>query len=151
MFKQQKQIITEFLAKNPKLSSREIATELGLNYNSVRGRISDLKKSKLLFVNDESEYSITQNWFKKILKTGKTTKPRTGRTTENIEVITYEPNEDNEFQRLYDGAIENIDELEYIDEAGYTQNQISTELVENNYVFPAAKLLTGNKTETIQI
>ena len=151
MFKQQKQIITDFVKSNPKLSTKEIANRLGLNYNSVRGRVSELKKQKLLSVNDESEYTITQNWYKKLLKTGKTTKPRTGRTSEQIEVITYEDNNEDRMQELLDGALENIDELEYIDELGYTSTPVKTLEVDNLYTFRSALLLIGLKKKTIQI
>ena len=55
MFKQQKQIIADYVSKNPNQSAKQVSAELGLNYNSVRGRISELKKSKILAVNDNSE------------------------------------------------------------------------------------------------
>ena len=74
MFKQQKQIIADYVSKNPNQSAKQVSAELGLNYNSVRGRISELKKSKILAVNDNSEYTFVGSWWKKILKTGTTKK-----------------------------------------------------------------------------
>ena len=52
MFKQQKQIIADYVSKNPNQSAKQVSAELGLNYNSVRGRISELKKSKVLVIGD---------------------------------------------------------------------------------------------------
>ena len=61
MFKQSdtQKILTKFISKNPNLSTKEIADKLNLNYNSVRGRVSELKKSNLLEVNDDHEYTTT--------------------------------------------------------------------------------------------
>ena len=44
MFKQSdtQKILTKFISKNPNLSTKEIADKLNLNYNSVRGRVSEL-------------------------------------------------------------------------------------------------------------
>ena len=89
MFKQQSARIIETLIANPNLSSKEVADELGLNYNSIRGRISELKKSKVLEVNDESEYTFVGSWWKKILKTG-TTKNAVIGGNESLWAYTFE-------------------------------------------------------------
>ncbi len=89
MFKQQKQIIADYVAANPNQSAKQVSAELGLNYNSVRGRISDLKKSNVLAVNDNSEYTFIGIWFKKILKTGTTQKAVVG-GNESLWAYTFE-------------------------------------------------------------
>ena len=151
MAKFQKQIITEYVQKNPNLTSLQVSEKLGIKYGSVSGRMSELKKLGILTVSDDHEYQTTEDWWKKLLKTGKTAKPRTGSTTENIEVITYEQNDSNQFRALLDGALKNIDELEYIDNAGYDYCRVEAIQVESNYVFDSALLLVGSKRKTITI
>ena len=141
----QKEIILKFVLKNPKLTSREIANELGLNYNSVKGRISDLKKNKLLLVNDNNEYTAVENWYKKLLKTGQTKKPLTGKTSENIEIYTYQVDDENIVQKLLDAAIDNIaPDLQYIDTLGYDSSPVEPFEVEEQYRYPNARLIITN-------
>ena len=141
----QKEIILKFVLKNPKLTSREIANKLGLNYNSVKGRISDLKKNKLLLVNDEHEYTAVENWYKKLLKTGQTKKPLTGKTSENIEIYTYQVDDENIVQKLLDAAIDNIaPDLQYIDTLGYDSSPVEPFEVEKQYRYPNALLIITN-------
>ena len=141
----QKEIILKFVLKNPKLTSREIANQLALNYNSVKGRISDLKKNKLLLVNDEHEYTAVENWYKKLLKTGQTKKPLTGKTSENIEIYTYQVDDENIVQKLLDAAIDNIaPDLQYIDTLGYDSSSVEPFEVEEQYRYPNARLIITN-------
>ena len=141
----QKEIILKFVLKNPKLTSREIADQLGLNYNSIRGRVSDLKKNKLLLVNDNNEYTAVENWYKKLLKTGQTKKPLTGKTSENIEIYTYQVDDENIVQKLLDAAIDNIaPDLQYIDTLGYDSSPVEPFEVEELYRYPNARLIITN-------
>lgn len=141
----QKEIILKFVLKNPKLTSREIADKLGLNYNSIRGRVSDLKKNKLLLVNDNNEYTAVENWYKKLLKTGQTKKPLTGKTSENIEIYTYQVDDENIVQKLLDAAIDNIaPDLQYIDTLGYDSSPVEPFEVEQQYRYPNARLIITN-------
>ena len=98
MFKQQKQIIADYVSKNPNKSAKQVSAELGLNYNSVRGRISELKKSKVLAVNDNSEYTFIGSWWKKILKTGTTEKAVIG-GNESVWAYTFEAGANEEPDR----------------------------------------------------
>ena len=141
----QKEIILKFVLKNPKLTSREIADQLKLNYNSIRGRVSDLKKNKLLLVNDNNEYTAVENWYKKLLKTGQTKKPLTGKTSENIEIYTYQVDDENIMQKLLDAAIDNIaPDLQYIDTLGYDSSPVEPFEVEKQYQYPNARLIIAN-------
>ena len=98
MFKQQKQIIADYVSKNPNQSAKQVSAELGLNYNSVRGRISELKKSKVLAVNDKNEYTFIGTWWKKILKTGTTEKAVVG-GNESVWAYTFEAGANEEPDR----------------------------------------------------
>lgn len=141
----QREIIIKFITKNPKLTTREIADQLGINYDSVRGRVSDLKKNKLLEVNEDHEYTAVENWYKKLLKTGQTKKPLTGKTSENIEIYTYQVDDENIMQKLLDAAIDNIaPDLQYIDTLGYDSSPIEPFEVEKQYRYPNALLIITN-------
>ena len=133
MFKQQKQIIVNFVSKNPNLSTREIANQLGLNYNSVRGRVSNLKKSKQLQVNDKNEYTFIGTWWKKILKTGFTND--VSRKYSEVYAYTYEAGLTEAPKRYR--FLKNAVEKEYkitIDEAGYDFEE--TDFPEDEYKYP---------------
>lgn len=148
----QKEIILKFVLNNPKLTSREIADQLKLNYNSIRGRISDLKKNKLLLVNDNNEYSVIENWYKKLLKTGNTKNPIKS-TSQNIEIYTYQIGDDDDMimQQLLEAATNEIPELEYIDDLGYTAISVESFEVEKQYQYPNAKLWVSGNRITVQL
>ena len=148
----QKEIILKFVLNNPKLTSREIADQLGLNYNSIRGRISDLKKNKLLLVNDNNEYTAVENWYKKLLKTGNTKNPIKS-TSQNIEIYTYQIGDDDNMimQQLLEAATNEIPELEYIDDLGYTSISVESFEVEKQYQYPNAKLWVSGNRITVQL
>ena len=148
----QKEIILKFVLNNPKLTSREIADQLGLNYNSIRGRVSDLKKNKLLLVNDNNEYTAVENWYKKLLKTGNTKNPIKS-TSQNIEIYTYQIGDDDDMimQQLLEAATNEIPELEYIDDLGYTSISVESFEVEKQYQYPNAKLWVSGNRITVQL
>ena len=148
----QKEIILKFVLKNPKLTSREIADQLKLNYNSIRGRVSDLKKNKLLLVNDNNEYTAVENWYKKLLKTGQTKNPIKS-TSQNIEVYTYQIGDDDNMimQQLLEAATNEIPDLEYIDDLGYTSISVESFEVEKQYQYPNAKLWVSGNRITVQL
>ena len=136
MFKQSdtQKILTKFISKNPNLSTMEIADKLNLNYNSVRGRVSELKKSKLLKVNDDHEYITTENWYKKILKTGETKNPKKS-TKSYIEIYTFENNNDDRYQSLLSAALNGLlGDLDSIDNAGYSSTSVSAIEVNPLYI-----------------
>ena len=136
MFKQSdtQKILTKFISKNPNLSTKEIADKLNLNYNSVRGRVSELKKSKLLEVNDDHEYVTIENWYKKLLKTGETKNPKKS-TKGYIEIYTFENNDDNRYQSLLSAALNGLlGDLADIDNAGYSSTSVSAIEVDPLYI-----------------
>ena len=136
MFKQSdtQKILTKFISKNPNLSTMEIADKLNLNYNSVRGRVSELKKSNLLEVNDDHEYITTENWYKKILKTGETKNPKKS-TKGYIEIYTFENNDDYRYQSLLSAALNGLlGDLDSIDNAGYSSTSVSAIEVDPLYI-----------------
>ena len=143
MFKQQKQIITDFISKNPKLSSKEIAAELNLNYNSVRGRISELKKSKILQVNDESEYVFIGSWFKKILKTGSTQNAVAG-GTESLWAYTFEAGSNEEPDRYNFLKRKIINKFGVtVPRGGYDYQEVNDFEKEDTAVYPLFEIGSG--------
>ena len=133
MFKQQKQIIADYVSKNPNKSAKQVSAELGLNYNSVRGRISELKKSKILAVNDNSEYTFIGSWWWKKLKTGFTND--VSRNYLEVYAYTYEAGstEAPNRYRFLKNAVEEKYKIT-IDEAGYDFEE--TDFPEDEYKYP---------------
>ena len=142
MFKQQKQIIADYVSKNPNQSAKQVSAELGLNYNSVRGRISELKKSKILAVNDNSEYTFVGSWWKKILKTGTTKNAVVGGNYLEVYAYTYEAGSTEAPNRYR--FLKNAVEKEYkitINEAGYDFEE--TDFPEDEYKYPNVSVGKG--------
>ena len=143
MFKQQKARIIETLIENPNWTSKQVAKELGLKYNSVRARVSELKKSKVLDVNDESEYSFVGTWWKKILKTG-TTKNATIGGNESLWAYTFEA-----------GQTEEPDQYEFlkrkinnefsitVGRGGYDYQEVEYNEVEKVFIYPQFDMGAG--------
>jgi len=143
MFKQQKQIIAEYVSKNPNKSSKEIAAELGLNYNSVRGRISNLKKSKQLQVNDKNEYTFIGTWWKKILKTGTTNNAVIG-GNESVWAYTFEAGANEEPDRYNFLKRKIIQEFGVtVPRAGYDFQEVNELQKEENAVYPNYEIGAG--------
>ena len=140
--------ILEFLKDNPNLentSSKEIAKLLPNYVNPktgiekkiapyvVRARISEFQKSNIL-QSENGEYSITQNWHKKLLKTGQTKDPKKN-TKAYIEIYTFENNDENRYQSLLTAAFNGLlGDLDSIDEAGYSSEQVSATDVDRLYI-----------------
>ena len=140
--------ILEFLKDNPNLentSSKEIAKLLPNYVNPktgiekkiapyvVRARISEFQKSNIL-QSENGEYSITQNWHKKLLKTGQTKDPKKN-TKAYIEIYTFENNDENRYQSLLNAAFNGLlGDLDSIDEAGYSSEQVSATDVDRLYI-----------------
>ena len=140
--------ILEFLKDNPNLentSSKEIAKLLPNYVNPktgiekkiapyvVRARISEFQKSNIL-KSEDGEYSITQNWHKKLLKAGQTKNPKKD-TKSYIEIYTFENNDIDRYESLMNAAINGLmGDLESIDLAGYTSDPISATEVDRLYI-----------------
>ena len=143
MFKQQKQIIADYVSKNPNKSSKQIAAELGLNYNSIRGRISELKKSKQLQVNDKNEYTFIGTWWKKILKTGTTNNAVIG-GNESVWAYTFEAGANEEPDRYNFLKRKIIQEFGVtVPRGGYDFQEVNELQKEENAVYPNYEIGAG--------
>lgn len=143
MFKQQKQIIAEYVATNPNKSAKEVSADLGLNYNSVRGRISELKKSKVLQVNDNSEYTFVGSWWKKILKTGTTNNAVIG-GNESVWAYTFEAGANEEPDRYNFLKRKIIQEFGVtVPRGGYDFQEVNELQKEENAVYPNYEIGAG--------
>ena len=143
MFKQQRVQIIETLIDNPNWTSREVADELNLNYDSVRGRISELKKSKVLEVNDESKYTFVGTWWKKILKTGTTTNAVIG-GNESLWAYTFEAGETQEPDQ-YEFLKRKINS-EFsitVGRGGYDYQEVDYNEVEKVFIYPLFDIGAG--------
>ena len=143
MFKQQRVQIIETLIDNPNWTSREVADELNLNYDSVRGRISELKKSKVLEVNDESEYTFIGSWWKKILKTGTTNNATIG-GNESLWAYTFEAGETQEPDQyeFLKRKINNEFSIT-VGRAGYDYQEVDYNEVEKDFIYPQFDIGAG--------
>ena len=143
MFKQQKARIIETLIENPNWTSKQVAKELGLKYNSVRARVSELKKSKVLDVNDESEYTFVGTWWKKILKTG-TTKNATIGGNESLWAYTFEAGQTEEPDQ-YECLKRKINN-EFsitVGRGGYDYQEVEYNEVEKVFIYPQFDIGAG--------
>ena len=144
----QANFILDFIKDNPQLpdrSSKAIAKILPefiskrnpdgkkIAYETVRARMSEFQKLGIL-ENDDGQYNVAENWFKKLLKTGKTTDPKK-ETKAMIEIYTYENNDDDRYEALLNAALNGLlGDLDTIDNAGYTYESVSALDVEKQYV-----------------
>ena len=85
-------------------------------------------------------------WYKKLLKTGKTTSP-IRKTSLKIEIYTFEKNDKCRFDSLLEAVQKQVPELEYIDGAGYSSTR-DNEGETSPYQFESAYLevQSGEKT-----
>lgn len=77
-------------------------------------------------------------WYKKLLKTGTTKNPQSGKTSLKIEIFTFEKNDKCRFDSLLQAVIKEVPEVQYINDTGYSST------IENPFgddpQFEAAKL-----------
>ena len=85
-------------------------------------------------------------WYKKLLKTGKTTSP-IRKTSLKIEIYTFEKNDKCRFDSLLEAIQKQVPELAYIDEAGYESSRDS-EGENSPYQFESAYLIVQSGQET---
>ena len=78
-------------------------------------------------------------WYKKLLKTGKTTSP-IRKTSLKIEIYTFEKNDKCRFDSLLEAIQKQVPELAYIDEAGYESTRDSEGEI-SPYQFESAYLV----------
>ena len=85
-------------------------------------------------------------WYKKLLKTGKTTSP-IRKTSLKIEIYTFEKNDKCRFDSLLEAVQKQVPELEYIDGAGYSSTR-DNEGETSPYQFESAYLIVQSGQET---
>ena len=85
-------------------------------------------------------------WYKKLLKTGKTTSP-IRKTSLKIEIYTFEKNDKCRFDSLLEAVQKQVPELAYIDEAGYESSRDS-EGENSPYQFESAYLIVQSGQDT---
>ena len=85
-------------------------------------------------------------WYKKLLKTGKTTSP-IRKTSLKIEIYTFEKNDKCRFDSLLEAVQKEVPELEYIDTAGYESTRDSEGEI-SSYQFESAYLIVESGVGT---
>ena len=85
-------------------------------------------------------------WYKKLLKTGKTTSP-IRKTSLKIEIYTFEKNDKCRFDSLLEAVQKQVPELEYIDGAGYSSTR-DNEGETSPYQFESAYLIVQSGQDT---
>ena len=82
-------------------------------------------------------------WYKKILKTGETKNPK-WKTSTDIEAVTFEKNDINRFQEMLDTIVDSIMEISYIDKAGYDQERIGADFIDEQAQYPNIRVTFTN-------
>ena len=96
-------------------------------------------KSQIVEKEDIIDGPPPKTWYKKLLKTGKTSDPKF-KTTLKIEIYTFEDNDSCRFDSLLQGVIDKVPEISYIDDAGYSSSFESYN-EPSDYKFPIAYLV----------
>ena len=85
-------------------------------------------------------------WYKKLLKTGKTTNP-IRKTSLKIEIYTFEKNDECRFDSLLAAVMKEVPELSYIDSAGYSSSRDSEGEI-SSYQFESGYLVVESGVST---
>jgi hypothetical protein len=124
-------LLPEFTAKPTKKQKNPMPKKIP--ESTVRARLSEFQKLNIVS-NDNKQFSITQNWHKKLLKAGQTKNPKKD-TKSYIEIYTFENNDIDRYESLMNAAINGLmGDLESIDLAGYTSDPISATEVDRLYI-----------------
>ena len=146
-----REIRKQFLARGGEEDTR-LTKDIVIESFDGQSKISDEEFARDDFIDsiiDDEEEELPQlNWVKKLLKTGKTRDPRSGKTSENIEIYTFVNNEQDEYynsdswwyDKLLTAVMEQIPNFEYIDDGGYQSDSVNDFQVEAEYVYPTARL-----------
>jgi hypothetical protein len=86
-------------------------------------------------------------WYKKILKTGKTSNPL-WKTGLKIEIYTFEKNDKCRFESLLSAVMNKVPELSYIDNAGYSSTRDNYEGEISPYQFESAHLVVQSTEDS---
>jgi len=99
--------------------------------------------SKIVQIIGDPPFNI---WYKKLLKTGKTTSP-IRKTSLKIEIYTFEKNDECRFDSLLEAIQKQVPELEYIEGAGYSSTRDSEGEI-SSYQFESAYLIVQSGVGT---
>lgn len=124
-----------------------------------KSQISDEEFARDDFIDSLDEDKDEIIWNRKLLKTGKTRKPESGKTSENIEIYTFVSNEQDEYYNSesfwYDKLLAAVQaaiyNMEYIDDDGYESNFVYNYEVESEHVYHDAKLRIGGLTQIVML
>ena len=134
--------IKPFYLKNRPVAStrRNLA---GLESNNEIVRVGEKATRGVKYTFDRKEPNV---WYKKLLKTGKTTSP-IRKTSLKIEIYTFEKNDKCRFDSLLEAIQKQVPELEYIEGAGYSSTR-DNEGETSPYQFESAYLIVQSGQET---
>jgi len=135
-------IIKDELKNRPVASTRRNLA--GLESNNEIVRVGEKATRGVKYTFDRKEPNV---WYKKLLKTGKTTSPPSGKTSLKIEIYTFEKNDECRFESLFEAVKKQVPELEYIDTAGYESSRDSEGEI-SSYQFEAAYLIVQSGVGT---
>jgi hypothetical protein len=106
--------------------------------------ITDEEYARDDFIDDIDEDDV---WYKKILKTGKTSNPL-WKTGLKIEIYTFEKNDKCRFESLLSAVMNKVPELSYIDNAGYSSTRDNYEGEISPYQFESAHLVVQSTEDS---
>ena len=127
----------EVSRKNPVKAKTVIETQDGIS------KRSDEEFARDDFIDRDIDDGI---WYKKLLKTGKTTSP-IRKTSLKIEIYTFEKNDKCRFDSLLEAIQKQVPELAYIDNAGYSSTRDSEGEI-SPYQFESAYLIVQSGQDT---
>jgi hypothetical protein len=106
--------------------------------------ITDEEYARDDFIDDIDEDDV---WYKKILKTGKTSNPL-WKTGLKIEIYTFEKNDKCRFESLLSAVMNKVPELSHIDNAGYSSTRDNYEGEISPYQFESAHLVVQSTEDS---
>ncbi len=128
----------EVTRKNPVKAKTVIETQNGIS------KRSDDDFARDDFIDREIEDDFDDDvWYKKILKTGET-KNQKWKTSTEIEAETFEKNDRRRFQDMLDIITDNIMEISYIGKAGYDQERIGADFIDEQAQYPNIRVTFTN-------
>ena len=134
-------IIKDELKNRPVASTRRNLA--GLQSNNEIVRVGEKATRGVKYTFERKEPNV---WYKKLLKTGKTTSP-IRKTSLKIEIYTFEKNDKCRFDSLLEAIQKQVPELEYIEGAGYSSTRDSSG-EDSPYQFESAYLIVQSGQET---
>ena len=153
-----REIKKQFISRGGNNETR-LTKDISIESCDGKSQISDEEFARDDFIDSLDEDKDEIIWNRKLLKTGKTRKPESGKTSENIEIYTFVSNEQDEYYNSesfwYDKLLAAVQaaiyNMEYIDDDGYESNFVYNYEVESEHVYPDAKLRIGGLTQIVML